>query len=144
LRNAASSTEHPEHATVDERGEDPLGGHHLVGVPLEGVHHEGDRHQEAAEQDDGGHQVGVAGREGDHHTGDPQQQTNQEEAQPLAVVALAGPCSDSDRLVRHRRLLARISQHHLRPADSRQAGIAPVRPGGPTNHQPITAPARRA
>jgi hypothetical protein len=68
--------EHAQRPAVDEGGEDPLGGDDLVGVVLEGVDHEGDRDQEAAEQDDGRDQVGVAGREGDHHARHPQQQTN--------------------------------------------------------------------
>jgi hypothetical protein len=73
--------EHAQHPAVDEGGEDALGGDDLVGV-AEGVGDEGDRDQEAAEQDDGWDQVDVAGGEGHHHRGHPQSQAAHEHVQP--------------------------------------------------------------
>jgi hypothetical protein len=103
-----------------------LGGHDLVGVLPEGVDHEGDRHEEAAEQDDGGQQIDIAGPEGDHHAGDPQQQANAEEAQPLAAVMPAGSCFD--RLVRH---LARC------PVALPACRTGTRRPGPPEGRPPV-------
>jgi hypothetical protein len=73
--------EHAKDPAVDEGGEDALGGDDLIRV-AEGVGDEGDRDQEAAEQDDGRDQVGVAGGEGHHHRGHPQPKAAQEHVQP--------------------------------------------------------------
>jgi hypothetical protein len=62
LRLQDRRAQHPEHAAVQERDEDPLGGQDLVGVPLERVDHEGDRYQEAAEQDDDRIRLGCRSR----------------------------------------------------------------------------------
>ena len=74
-------TQHTEQASVDERREDALGGDDLVSAP-EGVGDEGDRDEEAADQDDRRDQVGVPGHEGDHHGCHPQPEAAGEHPPP--------------------------------------------------------------
>jgi len=74
---------HPaaEQGADGKRGEDALRGDHRIGA-LQRVHHERDRNQETAEQDDRRNQVGVPGHDGDQHGGPPQPDSGREDSLP--------------------------------------------------------------